>query len=79
MTLVIYWRHRHVTPQRSHALRDVIEAHPGDAEVIINLTGTGRKIRLAERVRPSASLFREIGKATEGACTINLDVKDPFR
>lgn len=64
MTVVIHWRHRHVTPERLVALREVLEARPGPVPVVVALTGTGRRVRLPLSVAPDRRLRREVHAAT---------------
>lgn len=64
-TLRIHWRHRHVTGARSDALHDLLAAHPGEDEVIVDLTGTGLRMRLPMKVDADRSLCREIHHALD--------------
>lgn len=64
-TLRVHWRHRHVTEERTGALRDLLVAHPGEDEVRVYLTGSGHAFRLPMKVKADRDLCREIHHALD--------------
>lgn len=64
-TLRVHWRHRHATTPRLQAMAEVLAAHPGPDQVIVDLTGTGQSFRLPVTVAADRALCRAVHHATE--------------
>lgn len=75
--LRVHWRHRHATTPRLQAVAEVLAAHPGEDEVIVDLTGTGQAYRLPVTVTADRALCRDVHHATEETGT--AFVVDPAR
>lgn len=75
--LRVYWRPRHVTPDKIDALRAVLAEHPGEDEVIVVLRTD--RLRLGVRVdSTSTQLVRAASLAVNPDCVIAIDTTDAF-
>lgn len=75
--LRVYWRPRHVTPDKIETLRSVLAEHPGEDEVIVILYDD--RLRLDVRVdSTSGPLVRAAAAAVAPDCVIAVDTADSF-